>query len=64
MSQCKKLIRCTETAEEHGSYCVNHKPAHEPKTRCDAILANNRQCRNWARNHETKCSSHGPKVVR
>jgi hypothetical protein len=46
--QCHKLTRCDNMAAEHETYCMDHKPAHEPKTRCDAVLANHRQCRNWA----------------
>lgn len=45
--QCKKLTRCDTMAAEHETYCMEHKPAHEPKVRCDAIMKNNRQCRNW-----------------
>ena len=61
MSQCKKLIRCEMMCEEHASYCVAHKPAHEPKVRCEVILANERQCRNWACTGTEKCVSHTPK---
>ena len=63
-NHCKKLIRCMETAEEHGSYCVNHKPAHEPKRYCEVVLNETHQCSNYARKGETKCASHGEKRYR
>jgi hypothetical protein len=56
--QCKKLNRCDKMAAEMMAYCMDHKPAHEPKVRCEGILANQRQCRNWACTGNTKCGSH------
>lgn len=59
--QCKKLIRCNNVREEHASYCVSHKKAHEPKKYCEVVLNGTHQCSNYARKGENKCASHGEK---
>lgn len=59
--QCKKLIRCNNVREEHASYCVSHKTAHEPKRYCDSVIHGTHQCSNYARKGDKKCASHGEK---
>ena len=58
--QCKKLIRCNNVCEEHASYCVSHKKAHEPKKYCEAVINGTHQCSNYARKGDNKCAFHGP----